>query len=155
MINENLKKLRNSRKYTQEEVAEKLNVSRQSVAKWENGETMPDINKCKQLANLYDITLDDLVDTITGENTKSVGPKGKYMFGTVKIGERGQIVIPKKAREVFRIKPGDELLILGDISQGIAILKMDEINIFLNELMNTPVISGVDEDEDVDVDGSN
>ena len=148
MINENLKKLRNSRKYTQEEVAEKLNVSRQSVAKWENGETMPDINKCKQLANLYDITLDDLVDTITGENTESVGPKGKYMFGTVKIGERGQIVIPKKAREVFRIKPGDELLILGDISQGIAILKMDEINIFLNELMNTPVISGGDEDGD-------
>jgi len=49
--------------------------------------------------------------------------KGKYIFGTVKVGKRGQIVIPKAAREVFDIKPGDTLLLLGDEAQGIAIVK--------------------------------
>lgn len=52
-------------------------------------------------------------------------PKGKHIFGTVKVGERGQIVIPKEARELFNIKPGDTLLVLGDEEQGIAIAKAD------------------------------
>ena len=47
-------------------------------------------------------------------------PKGKYMW-TVKVGEKGQIVIPKEAREVFNINPGDTLILLGDEEQGIAI----------------------------------
>ena len=51
--------------------------------------------------------------------------EGKHIFGTVKVGERGQIVIPKKAREVFSIQPGDTLLVLGDEKRGIAIVKAD------------------------------
>lgn len=51
-------------------------------------------------------------------------PEGKYAW-TAKVGEKGQIVIPKEAREVFDIKPGDTLLLLGDINQGIAIVKND------------------------------
>ena len=51
--------------------------------------------------------------------------KGKHIFGTVKVGERGQIVIPKEAREIFDINPGDSLLVLGDEEQGIAIVKAD------------------------------
>lgn len=53
--------------------------------------------------------------------------KGKHMFGSVKVGERGQIVIPKEAREIFGIKPGDLLLVLGDEARGIAIIKADDI----------------------------
>jgi AbrB family looped-hinge helix DNA binding protein len=49
--------------------------------------------------------------------------KGKHMFGTVKVGERGQIVIPKEARDLFDIRPGDNLLLLGDEEKGIAIVK--------------------------------
>jgi AbrB family looped-hinge helix DNA binding protein len=48
-------------------------------------------------------------------------PKGKYAW-TATVGEKGQIVIPKQAREVFGIKPGDTLLLLGDENRGIAIL---------------------------------
>ena len=47
---------------------------------------------------------------------------GKYIFGVVKVGDRGQIVIPKEAREVYDIKAGDSLLVLGD-SKGMAVLK--------------------------------
>ena len=47
-------------------------------------------------------------------------PEGKYAW-TATVGEKGQIVIPKQAREIFGIKPGDTLLLLGDESRGIAI----------------------------------
>lgn len=52
------------------------------------------------------------------------GPKGKYAW-TAKVGEKGQIVIPKEAREIFHIEPGDTLLLLGDTARGIAIVKSD------------------------------
>lgn len=52
-------------------------------------------------------------------------PDGHYLFGTVKVGERGQIVIPKEAREVFHIQPGDTLIVLGDKKWGIAVTKAD------------------------------
>ena len=49
--------------------------------------------------------------------------KDKYIFGVVKVGEKGQIVIPKEAREVFGIEAGDSFLVLGDTTKGIAIVK--------------------------------
>lgn len=52
-------------------------------------------------------------------------PKGHYIFGTVKVGERGQIIIPKEAREVFGIQAGDTLIVLGDEKWGIAVTKSD------------------------------
>ena len=52
-------------------------------------------------------------------------PKGKHLFGTVKVGEKGQIVIPKNAREIFGIQPGDSLVVLGDEATGLAIIKND------------------------------
>lgn len=51
-------------------------------------------------------------------------PEGKYAW-TATVGEKGQIVIPKQAREVFDIKPGDTLLLLGDIQRGIAIMSKE------------------------------
>ena len=47
-------------------------------------------------------------------------PKGKFAW-SVKIGEKGQFVIPKEARELFEIKPGDTVLLIGDINRGLAI----------------------------------
>ena len=52
-------------------------------------------------------------------------PDGKHLFGMVRIGEKGQIVIPKGVRDLFDIKPGDTLLVLADKNQGIAITKDD------------------------------
>ena len=58
----------------------------------------------------------------------------KYIFGVVKVGERGQIVIPKEAREIYGIKAGDSLLVLGD-SKGMAILKNDIFQDKIDEML--------------------
>lgn len=47
----------------------------------------------------------------------------RFIFGVVKVGDKGQIVIPKEAREVFGIEAGDSLLVLGDRTKGLAIIK--------------------------------
>ena len=128
MLKENITALRSLNGYSQEEVAEKIGVSRQAYAKWEKGETLPDIERCQKIASLYGVTLDSLVNFSekVGKTAAFPGPKGRHIFGTTKINERGQIVIPKKARDLFSIKNGDDLVILGDEARGIAIMKADE-----------------------------
>ena len=59
---------------------------------------------------------------------------GKYIFGVVKVGDRGQIVIPKEAREVYDIKAGDSLLVLGD-SKGMAVLKTEIFQDKIDEML--------------------
>ena len=70
--------------------------------------------------------LDDLIHYDQGQTGESIPPKGKHIFGTVRVGERGQIVLPKQARDVFNIKHGDRVVVLGDESlehPGIALMK--------------------------------
>ncbi|MBQ8768225.1 MAG: AbrB/MazE/SpoVT family DNA-binding domain-containing protein [Oscillospiraceae bacterium] len=58
------------------------------------------------------------------------------VFGTAKVGDRGQIVIPKEARELFKIKPGDTLLILGESDTGLIISRPELLNDLANEILN-------------------
>lgn len=131
MLSENIQTLRKINEMSQEQVAESLGVSRQAVAKWESGEAQPDLAKCSALAKLFDVTLDELVNYDSKEAQGiPIGPKGKYMFGMVTVGDKGQIVIPAKARKIFDIKTGDKLIVLGDIEQGLAMVKADFITDF-------------------------
>ena len=125
-IAQNLMVLRQLHQLSQEEVAGRIGVSRQAVAKWETGQSVPDILNCDALAKLYDVELDDLLHYDQEQTGKSIPPRGKHLFGTVRVGERGQMVLPKQAREVFGIKPGDRLVVLGDENPehpGIALMK--------------------------------
>ena len=124
LIFQNLSALRQYHKYSQEEVAEKVGVSRQAVAKWESGETVPDILNCNALAELYDVSLDSLIHYDQEKEHMPIPPKGKHLFGTVKVGDRGQIVLPKKARDLFRIKHGDLLVVLGDENPETAVIAL-------------------------------
>lgn len=62
-------------------------------------------------------------------------PPGKFA-STVKVGAKGQIVIPKGARDLFGIKPGDALMLLADAEQGITIVHQDVFNRFISEAMS-------------------
>lgn len=126
MIYSNIRYLRKSENLTQEEFAERFGVSRQSVAKWESGESAPDLEKTIEIAGYYDITLDTLVRIpMEEEDVNQNDGEGKYIFGMVKVGDRGQIVIPKSAREIFEVKPGDRLMVMGDTAKGgIALAKV-------------------------------
>ena len=124
VFKDNLIQLRKIHGMTQEDIADAVGVSRQSVAKWESGESVPDIEKCKILANLFEVSLDDLATFETSDNLGlAVPPKGKHLFGIVTVGDKGQIVIPAKARKIFDISPVDQLVVLGDETQGMAVVK--------------------------------
>jgi len=62
-------------------------------------------------------------------------PPGKHIFGMVTVGTKGQIIIPKKARKVFNIKPGDQLMLVGDEKQGLAIITSNELTKIFSTIM--------------------
>jgi AbrB family looped-hinge helix DNA binding protein len=131
MIQENLTYLRKSFKYSQEEVAEKIGVSRQAIAKWESGETLPDIINCVALADLYDVELNDLLHHDPKAEGLEIGPRGKHIMGIVTLQERGQVVLPKDTRDMFDLVAGDKLVVFTDEnpeSAGIALVPTKYLN---------------------------
>ena len=127
MIGDNIKFYRKKNQLTQDDIAEACNVTRQAVSKWENGETVPDIEKCDRLASFYGIKLDALMhyDEKVGNTKMAPPPEGKFFWGTVKLGNRGQIVIPKEARDKYGLQEGSRLVVLGD-EDGIALIQSEK-----------------------------
>lgn len=63
----------------------------------------------------------------------------RRVFGTAKVGDRGQIVIPKEARELFHIRPGDTLLILGEENKGLIVSRPELLRDLADQIFNTEV----------------
>ena len=123
MLKENLVMLRNIHGYTQEEIAERIGISRQAYAKWENGATVPDIEKCSLLAKIYGTTIDSLVRT---ESLEGIGelppaPIGKNIWGFATVGEEGRIDLPEGVMERFSLTEGQRLVVMSD-EHGIALI---------------------------------
>ena len=137
MLKDNLIILRKLRGYSQEQIAEKIGISRQAYAKWESGATIPDIDRAALLAEVYGVTLDSLMKTETTENVGMVPPppKGKNIWGTVTLGDRGQLVIPKNAREHLGIKGGDRMIVATD-EVGVALIPAEFFESKMRELMD-------------------
>lgn len=127
MLADNLVMLRNLKGLTQEQVAEVIGISRQSYAKWEQGETIPDIEKCDKLAKFYGISIDALIHQNNAVGQTRIAP--------APIGSKGQIVIPKAARDTFNLKEGDSLVVLGDDAEGIALIKSVDFENKIQEAM--------------------
>ena len=128
----NIRFLRKQENLSQEAFAERFGVSRQSVAKWESGESIPDVYKCREIAEHYDVSVDVLISmSLEGLESSEETADGKYIFGMVKMDQDGQVKIPEYAREVFGIKPGDRLMVMGDTAKGgIALAKISLGSLF-------------------------
>ena len=63
--------------------------------------------------------------------------KGRRVFGTAKVGDRGQIVIPKEARELFNIQPGDTLLILGEEETGLIVSRPEVLSDLASKIFDS------------------
>ena len=137
MLSDNLILLRNIRGYSQEEVAEKIGVSRQAYARWESGTTVPDVEKCRRLAEIYGTTIDSLVNTarLDDGHTLPPPPKGRNIWGSVIISDRGQLVIPKAVRDIFHLTGGQRLIVLTDEREGIALIPAEEFEAKLRNVL--------------------
>jgi len=143
MFRDNLIQLRKLHNMTQEAVAEKVGVSRQAVAKWESGETAPDLEKARLLAGVFGVSLDDLTNYEPGDNMGlSVPPKGRHIFGVVTVGDKGQIVIPAKARKIFEIGTGDQLVVLGKEGEGLAMIRASDFLALADMIKNQEANNG-------------
>ncbi len=136
MIGKNLQKLRKQNELTQEALAELVGVARQTIAKWETGESVPDLEMAGKLASALKVSLDDLTNAPENELDGRPGMRGKHMFGVVTVGDKGQIVIPVRARRVFNINPGDQLMVLGDENSGIALVNAEFFMNVAEEIRN-------------------
>lgn len=114
MLAENLAMLRSLKGLSQEQAAEIAGV-----------------------AAFYGVTLDALVnqENRVGAARMAPAPLGKHLWGTVVLGSRGQIVIPKAARETFTLREGDRLVVLGDESEGIALVKAETFERKMQQLL--------------------
>ncbi len=143
MLKENLIMMRNMHGFSQEQIAEKINISRQAYAKWESGATVPDVEKCSLLANVYGVTIDSLMksEKVDGIGAVPPAPKGKNIWGSVTINDRGQIVIPKGARDKFELTGGKRLIVIGD-EEGIALMPAEAFEEKIKKAMEFASIQG-------------
>lgn len=137
MLKDNLIILRNIHGFSQEEIAEKIGISRQAYSKWEAGTTVPDIEKCMLLADVYGIMIDSLVKTTTLDGKHILPPpqKGKNIWGSVSISDKGQLVIPKDVREKFGLTGGQRLIVLTDDKEGIALVPSEIFDSKIEQVM--------------------
>jgi len=127
-IADNLKLLRYKNEYTLEDIAEIISVSRQSVAKWEAGDSVPDIFNCVKLASLYKISLDELVNKQLKHamnNDFNMDENGR-ICGVLEVSPESTIRIPDSVMNMFDIHCGSKVLLLADKRQGIALVKCSQ-----------------------------
>lgn len=123
-IAENLRIMRQKYGYTLEALAEIIAVSRQTVAKWESGDSHPDILNCIKLANLYKVSLDELVNKpLHAVQKNDFAPENGRICGVLDVSDEGTVTLPEPVMDMFEIKCGDKVLLLADKNQGLALVK--------------------------------
>ena len=138
LLARNLAALRRANGFTLEEVAARVGTTRQAVGKWELGESLPDLPHTAALAELYGVTVDALISHDESALGYPVPPKGKHIFGIVTVGERGEIVLPERAREIFGLQRGSRLVVLGNETageRGIALVESELMFSYAEKIM--------------------
>ena len=138
LLARNLAALRRANGFTLEEVAARVGTTRQAVGKWELGESLPDLPHTAALAELYGVTVDALISHDESALGYPVPPKGKHIFGIVTVGERGEIVLPERAREISGLQRGSQLVVLGNETageRGIALVESELMFSYAEKIM--------------------
>ena len=124
---EKIQKLRNQNKWTQEQLAEKLYVSRTAVSKWESGKGYPNIDSLKDIAKLFNKTIDELlsseeiIDIAKKENTSNIKKTNNLIYGLLDIVSSLFIFLPLYAQRTENFVYSVSLLSTNDISNIIKI----------------------------------
>ena len=138
LLARNLAALRRATGFTLDAVAARDGTTRQAVGKWELGESLPDLPHTAALAELYGVTVDALISHDESALGYPVPPKGKHIFGIVTVGERGEIVLPERAREIFGLQRGSQLVVLGNETageRGIALVESELMFSYAEKIM--------------------
>lgn len=119
-FNENLKYLRKKEGITQEQLAEKLNVSRQAVTKWESGQSLPDIENLKEISYIFSVSIDSLVGDIESKSTAKIKKKindiGYFIFGIVILILAQLISVVDFIKQTVN---NDDIIIVSSIIMGV------------------------------------
>ena len=124
---EKIQKLRNQNKWTQEQLAEKLYVSRTAVSKWESGKGYPNIDSLKDIAKLFNKTIDELlsseeiIDIAKKENTSNIKKANNLIYGLLDIISELFIFLPLYAYGTENFIYSVSLISKNDISNIIKI----------------------------------
>lgn len=130
---EKIQKLRNSKNWTQEQLAEKLYISRTAVSKWESGKGYPNIDSLKDIAKIFDITIDDLlsgeqlIDIAKNENIVNMKKTNNFIYGLLDFVSILLIFIPIYANKIDNYVYSVSLINCNDINN---IIKISYIIIF-------------------------
>ncbi len=107
-FDENLRAFRKQKEFSQEYLAEKMNVSRQTISKWENGTAMPDLKKLTDLASLFDVSMDELLGTSAPDYKTSES-------------DNAELEVLKQAFDEYKIKNKKTTIIFGAVSTALVV----------------------------------
>ena len=139
-------KIRRKHRMSKSGFAEVIGVTRQTVSNWENGTTTPSANMIARIAYALGEPIEEITHVEKYKKTE-VGPKERYFLGKAKVNKSGKLLLGKEILETLDMRPGDELLVLGDIERGIELLPVDELwENRLDKMVNK---------KDFDIDNSN
>ncbi len=135
MLKDVLKNLRKANHISQEYLSSELNVSRQTIAKWEKGESVPDIYSLQKLCQIYNVSIDEVLNS-DKVDAKYAKPLDKFCFGYVTVDEKGKITLPSVALNTFKLKEGSKLILFGDLKQGLALVDPLSLEQLAQEAIN-------------------
>ena len=122
IIGDEIKAHRKRMRYTHEELAHALGISRQTLMNWEKGASVPSLEDAAKLAEKFEIPVDALVGI---KHSSKLGPNGREFWGTVTVKRDGVVIVPQEILDHLGIRWGDELLVTTDLERGIEFLPKD------------------------------
>ena len=171
MLGEKIRNYRSWGGYRIETLAKMLGITRQTLTKWEQGITIPDVISMKKISDILGVPMEKFIEgidetelEIAGKSKPekalekkrsekpSFGPEERYFFGVVTVKSDGKVEIPQRAMKKLGIEPGEKLLMLGDLERGIELIYEDILWEGRRNKMMEAEVGMVDDESEKDYD---